>query len=418
MASSNKVDRRLAVLDVEGIIIPKRRYLLLQATKKPGFTKTLILVFLGFLYEINFFTLEKTLQEIYRLFEGVSKEEFHQTFKAIPVIPGVQQVFQRLREKGYQIAIISSGLPDFFAEELAKQLGANYASGLRLEMVNNRITGKISGDVIKPNGKAIVLERILKEENYSRHQCIVVADDRNNLPMFPLVAKTIGYNPDAMVAAKCDYAVKGNLQDILPFLDTSVKTSRTPYTRNDAFREVIHMGSFLIPLLCQFLDVNRYAMAGVIFATTIAYAFSELARREGANFPPFTVVTNVAAVGEEKWGFATSPILFALGIILSLILYPAQTGFAVIAILTLGDGAARITGKMLGKKVLPYNKTKKLEGTAVGILASASASLLFVTPFKALVASTISMIVESLPSPINDNIMIPIVAGVVLTAIP
>lgn len=418
MTFNSKADGRLAILDVEGIIIPKRRYLFLQATKKLGFPRILVIVFLGLLYEIGFLTLEATLQRIYRLFKGSSKEEFQQTFNAIPLIPGVLQIFQRLREKNYRIALISSGLPDFFVEELAKQLGADYAYGLSLEMVDDRLTGRIGGDVIKPNGKATVLEKIQKEENYSRHQCIVIADDRNNLSIFPLVAKTIGYNPDTFVAAKCDYAVKGNLQDVLPLLDTPVKTSKTLYTRNDIFRETIHTGGFLIPLFCQFLNVNRYIVATVILATTIVYAFSELARRAGINIPPFTIITNRAAVGEEMWEFAISPALFALGIILPLILFPPQAAFAAITILTLGDGTASIVGKKLGKRVLPYNKTKKLEGTVAGILVSASASLLFVPLLKALIASTISMIVESLPSPINDNIVIPLTAGLALIALP
>jgi dolichol kinase len=68
--------------------------------------------------------------------------------------------------------------------------------------------------------------------------------------------------------------------------------------------------------------------------------------------------------------------------------------------------------------VLPYNKAKKLEGMLAGILLSSAGSLLFVSPSKAVAASIISMIVETLPLPINDNILIPLVAAVVLTAIP
>ena len=162
--------------------------------------------------------------------------------------------------------------------------------------------------------------------------------------MFPLVEKTIGYNPDALLVTECDYAVSGSLLDIIPFLDTPVKTQTVSYTRNDALREVIHMGSFLIPILCHFFNVNRYALAAVILATAVVYAFSELACGLGISFPPFTTITNKVAVGEEQWGFATSPTLFALSICVTLILYPPRTGFAAITILTLGDGTARLVG--------------------------------------------------------------------------
>jgi phosphoserine phosphatase len=403
---------------VEGIIIPKRLYLFLQASKRLGVPRIFHIIFLGFLYEIGFFTLERALKAIYRLFEGVPQDEFHQTLQAIPIIPGVTQVFKRLKETGYHIALISSGIPGFLVEELAARLGADYAYGIEMEVVDGEVTGKIGGVVIEARGKAKVLERILREKKYLRRNCLVVADDRNNLSMFPLAEKTIGFNPDALLVTESDYVVRGSLLDIIPFLETPVKTRTALYTRKDALREVIHMGSFLIPILCFFFNVNRYALAAVILATAVVYAFSELARGVGISFPPFTTITNMAAMGEEQWGFATSPTLFALSIFVALTLYPPRTGFAVITILTLGDGTARLVGKKLGRRVLPYNKAKKLEGTLAGILLSSAASLLFVSPSKAVAASIISMIVETLPLPINDNILIPLVAAVVLTAIP
>ena len=418
LARDHSDERRLAVLDVEGIIIPKRLYLFLQTSKQLGVPRIFHIIFLGFLYEIGFFTLGRALKAIYRLFEGVPQDEFHQTMQSIPLIPGVTQVFQRLKETGYHIALISSGIPGFLVEELATRLGADYAYGIEMEVVDGEVTGKIGGVAIQVKGKAKILERILKENNYLRRNCLVVADDRNNLSMFPLVAKTIGYNPDALLMSKCDYAVSGSLLEIIPFLETPVKSRTVSYTRNDVLREVIHMGSFLIPLLCHFFNVNRYVLAAVILATAVIYAFSELARGLGISFPPFTTITNKVAVGEEQWGFATSPTLFALSIFIALTLYPPRTGFAAITILTLGDGTARLVGKKFGRRVLPHNKAKKLEGTVAGILLSAAASLLFVSPSKAIAASIIGMIVETIPLPINDNILIPLVAAVALTVIP
>ncbi|GAG05325.1 unnamed protein product, partial [marine sediment metagenome] len=234
---------------------------------------------LGFLYELRIYPLARALRGIYRLFNGVPQIEFYQTFNLIPIIPGVRLVFQKLKETGYKIALISSGIPDFLVKELAAQLDVDYAYGLKLEVINGIITGKISGDVIKENGKALVLEKLLKEEQYSKHNCIAIMDDRNNLPLFRLCEKTIGYNPDTIIAAKCDYALKGEFQDIIPFFDPTVKTLTIPYTRADIFREIIHIGSFLIPILSQFLNINRYTIAIIILITTTLYTISELTRR-------------------------------------------------------------------------------------------------------------------------------------------
>jgi len=73
-----------------------------------------------------------------------------------------------------------------------------------MEIVNNRITGKISGDVLKTNGKAIILRKLLEEGKFSRKDCLIIADDRNNLPMFLPGIKTIGYYPDPILAMNPD----------------------------------------------------------------------------------------------------------------------------------------------------------------------------------------------------------------------
>ncbi len=418
MTLDNPTWNRLAVFDVEGIIIPKRRYLYLHASKHLGARKILRITFLRVLYELGLITLEHALKGIYRFFAGMSLDAFYHTFQAIPLIPGIERVLHTLRAQGYHIALISSGIPDFLVANLAQQLGADYAHGLNLELRNDHATGAISGEVIAANGKATVLARILEEHPYPRRHCVIVADDRNNLPLFPFANKTIGFNPDAFLAVHCDYAVKGSLLDLLPFLETPVRPTPRSYSKHEAFREVIHMGSFLIPLLCHFLNVNRYALAAVILATAVVYAFSELARAAQQRLPPFTTLTALAALGEEKWGFALSPLLFALGIFIALTLYPPPTAFAAITILTLGDGTARLVGKKLGRRVLPYNKTKKLEGTVAGILLSTTAALLFVSPPRALVASVLSLLVETLPLPVDDNLLIPLTAGLVLHILP
>ncbi len=410
--------RRLAVFDVEGVLIPKRFYLLLHASRRWGVLQMFHIAFLGFLYEVGVFTLARALTAIYRLFAGVPQAAFYQTLEAMPIIPGVTAVFQRLKEQGYHVALISSGLPGFLVEALATRLGADYAYGIDLEVVDGVATGRIGGAVIAAHGKAQVLDGLLTAQGYRREACLVVADDRNNLPLFPLVGKTIGYNPDARVGAACDYAVNGSLHDLLPLLETPVPPRPTTYTRHDALREVIHMGSFLIPLLCHFLAVNRFLMAGGILATAVVYAFAELARGVGRRVPLFTAITDLVAVGEEQWGFATSPALFALGIVLALTLVPPPTGYAAIAILTLGDGTARLVGKTRGRRAIPYNKAKRLEGTGAGTVAATLAALLFVPPPQAVAAAVSSMVVETLPLPVNDNILIPLVAAVVITALP
>ena len=59
MTPSDRHLKRLAVLDVEGIILPKRRYLLLHALNRVPFPTILLVFFYGFLYHFGLIPLDK-----------------------------------------------------------------------------------------------------------------------------------------------------------------------------------------------------------------------------------------------------------------------------------------------------------------------------------------------------------------------
>lgn len=406
--------RRLVVFDVEGIIIPKRKFLLLQATRNLATLQIAYLLLYGLLYEIGATSLETALQKIYLLFANVSLSDFHQTFRTIKLIPDASLVIQRLKYRGYKIALVSSGIPDFLVKELAQKLEIEYAFGLNLEVSQNKLTGYISGDVIKAQGKAIVLKQLLNKLQISKENCGVVVDDRNNLPMFPFASTTVGYNPDPFIARKCDFAIKGNLRDVLPFLDSSEKRPNRLYTRNDAIREAIHMGSYSIPFICYIFNVNPIGIAAIIVFCTILFFVSELLRLSEIQFPIISQITEAAATGEERWEFALSPVFFALSIAASLTLVSPEIGYTAITVLTLGDGTARFVGKKWGTHAIPHNRVKKIEGTLAGMAVAFSASLVFTSPFNAFIVSTICMLIETLPLPLNDNLVIPFTAGIIM----
>jgi phosphoserine phosphatase/dolichol kinase len=368
----------------------------------------------GLLYEVGVTSLETALQNIYSLFTNVSLSKFRQTFRSIKLIPDVSLVIQQLNHLGYEIAFISSGIPDLLVRELAQQLNVRYAVGLGLEVFNNKLTGQISGDVIRTQGKALVLKQLLNRSQISTENCFLVVDDRNNLSMFPLANITIGYNPDPFIARKCDYAIKGNLKDILPFLIPSENSPSYLYTRNDAIREAIHMGSYSIPFICHIFQVNPNGIALSIIFCTILFFVSELLRLSDIRFPIISQITEAAATGEERWEFALSPVFFALSIAISLTLFSPEIGYTAIAILTLGDGTARFVGKKWGRHTIPHNRVKKIEGTIAGIAVASVASIIFTSPLNAVTVSTICMIIETIPLPFNDNIMIPLTAWITM----
>jgi phosphoserine phosphatase/dolichol kinase len=405
----------LVVFDVEGVLFPKRRYIPFEATKKLGFLKFLKIVFFGFLYEIGFLTLETALKRIFKCFEGYTIEELHYYYTKVPLIPNSEKVFEQLRKNGWKTALISSGLPNLFVQELATKLKADYAFGLELKTISGKLTGEIEGEVIRRNGKATILKGILQREQISPQDCVLVADDRNNLQIFPYAGLKIGYNPDFILSAKSDHVVSGSLKGILPVI-TKAKSQQTKLnlSRNQIIRGAIHISGFAVPFLCTYL-LNGYLIAFLIFLVTIIYILSEFARMAGMTVPIFSLVTSKAAVKLESYEFAVAPIFYALGIILSIIVFPPYIGYPSIAILTLGDGFASLFGRKFGKASYSFNKAKNFEGSLFGFIFAFVGATFFLDPIRALVGAVVGMFVECLPMPLNDNLAIPLTSGFVLS---
>lgn len=417
-ALSSRHVPRLVVFDVEGVVIPKRRYLLFEASREMSILGFIKMLWAGFLYEAGISSLETALRKVFRQLRGLALSHFFQFYKQVPLMQGAVETFEQLKKAGCKIALISSGVPQMFIKDLGIQLGCDYALGLDFEVVDGRLTGEISGDVIKREGKAIVLEKIQQEERLTPQDCALVADDRNNLQMFKLCATRIGYNPDFMLSNKSDAVVRGDLTETLPFL-ISGRTETHSVTRRDLVRESIHLSGLLVAVVTFYLSLNLYFVAFIIFLVTLTYAGAELSRMHGKNVPLISAITWRAAIQPEMYEFVTSPIYFATGIALTLLVFPQPINYAAIAVFTIGDVSATIFGKELGKHTIPYNKGKKIEGTVFGLLFAALGAYMFtLNPLKAIIAATAGMIVESLPLPINDNMTIPLIAGLTLLLIP
>lgn len=412
---SDRGKKRLVVFDVEGVLIPRNRYLFLELGRNLGYLQLATMFFYGVLYEFGIISLESAMKHIFRFFEGFRVEELLNIFRQIPVMAGMKEVLEELRSRGYRIALISSGLPSFVVQDLASKLDADYAFGFDLETEDGIVTGKIWGDVIERDGKLLVLRKILEAEGLVSEDCVVVADDRNNAPMFFSKMLKIGYNPDFVVRMKADHVVTGNPLEILSLIRGQEIAKRKMPPTNEIIREAIHACAFTVPFIMN--AIGLYSVAFVILLVTLLYVVSEFMMLEKKSLPVISSITRHAATFQELHEFGAAPIFFAFGILLTLILFPMPASSAAVAVFAVGDSTASIFGKMFGKKELPFNKGKTLEGSLIGLVLAFLAAAVFVNPFRAFAGALAAMVIESLPLPLNDNLIIPLAAAITLTFI-
>lgn len=401
---------KLVIFDVEGVLIPKNR-LFFEVGKTLKFVALLKILFFGFLYQIGVLPLKRALGKIFCAMAGVNITVFDQILARLPLMPGAEEVFTFLKAQGSKTALVSSGLPTFLVQKLAVSLGADYAFGIEVGLNGDKLTGEIWGDPIEPGGKLLVLKKIVESEGITLNECAVVGDDRNNVSLFLERVRKIGYNPDFIIRAKADFVVNGQLSNVLSALSSKAKA--TTLSTRELLRESIHASGFLVPLIA--LCLGQFVTVLFICSTIAVYVISEFGRLRGKNFPVISQITRFAALQSELCEFTSAPLYFAFGILITLLIFPYPANSAAIAIFSLGDSTASIIGGVLPKKSLPLNRGKTLTGTLGGFFFAFMAGLVFVPPWLALAGAATAMTIEYLPLPVNDNLVMPICTGLVLT---
>jgi phytol kinase len=101
-------------------------------------------------------------------------------------------------------------------------------------------------------------------------------------------------------------------------------------------------------------------------------------------------------------------VLFALGLLRS----SAAAAISVILILAVGDSLATYIGRYYGKRRLPWNSEKTIEGS-LGFAAGAMFSLLVLPIPSTIIVIILSTAIESLPIRLDDNITLPVASSLI-----
>ncbi len=183
-------------------------------------------------------------------------------------------------------------------------------------------------------------------------------------------------------------------------------------------RQTAHL---LIGTVIVFLLKLQLINAQILFAITVVGGILVIIARK-IRLP---IIHTLLEYFERPHHMARFPgrgsFFLILGAALTTYIFEKDIAMAAIMIMAVGDSVTNIVGRHFGKIKNPFNSKKHLEGTGVAIIASTLAAFYFVPFWAAFIASTISMAIESIDLgwkrfevEIDDNIIIPLVAGVVM----
>jgi HAD superfamily hydrolase (TIGR01490 family) len=138
------------------------------------------------------------------LIKGFTREEGRKTFEWVadryflPLLrPDMLAILKEHKQQGHKIMLLS-GMFSEFLEVLGQRIGVDYVVGTRLEISDNRYTGRIVKPLCFGENKAALLAAYVKEKHldvdFSGSSSY--ADSFYDAPVFRMVGKPVATYPD------------------------------------------------------------------------------------------------------------------------------------------------------------------------------------------------------------------------------
>ncbi|GIH22495.1 phosphoserine phosphatase [Acrocarpospora phusangensis] len=147
------------------------------------------------------------------LLEGLPQEVFEKVTKEVVLTPGARTLVRTLKRLDYHFAIVSGGFTQI-TDGLVADLGIDYSAANTLEVVDGRLTGRVTGEIIDRPGKARALERFALQSGIPLSQTVAIGDGANDLDMLAAAGLGIAFNAKPVVRKAADTAVT------VPYLDS------------------------------------------------------------------------------------------------------------------------------------------------------------------------------------------------------
>jgi len=141
------------------------------------------------------------------LLAGLNESALQKVYdERLQLSPGAEKMLARLKAAGVKTLLITSGFT-FFAEQLKKRLNLDYTCSNTLGIVNGKLSGKLAGEIIDAEAKAVKVEEIRKLLGLKKEQVIALGDGANDLKMMAQAGISIAYHAQPIVRKQTTYAI-------------------------------------------------------------------------------------------------------------------------------------------------------------------------------------------------------------------
>ncbi|MRX44874.1 phosphoserine phosphatase SerB [Agromyces kandeliae] len=120
--------------------------------------------------------------------------------------PGVRELIDGVHAAGGRVGVVSGGFHELL-DPLAERLGLDFCRANRLEVDDDRLTGRVLGDIVDAEAKRRALEEWAAASGIPLARTIAVGDGANDLRMLDRAALGVAFCAKPVVRAQADVAI-------------------------------------------------------------------------------------------------------------------------------------------------------------------------------------------------------------------
>ena len=206
---------RLILFDVDSTLI-KQEVIDLLAEKSGHGREVQQITARAMKGEIDF---SQALSKRVSLLEGLSESVFDEVISEISFAEGFDELFSFLRKNGFLVGAVSGGFHNVL-DKLFAQLQLDYLKANVLEVVDGKLTGKITAAPVDRMAKARALREFAALHKVELENTVAVGDGANDLEMIEIAGLGVSYMGKEILRQKADlHLEKAGLNALIQYLN-------------------------------------------------------------------------------------------------------------------------------------------------------------------------------------------------------
>lgn len=144
---------------------------------------------------------------------GLPADVVDEVSSELQLTPGARTTIRTLRRLGFHCGVVSGGFRQVI-EPLAHELMLDFVAANELEIVDGRLTGRVTGPIVDRAGKAKALRDFAQAAGVPMEQTVAVGDGANDIDMLTAAGLGVAFNAKPALREVADASLSH------PYLDT------------------------------------------------------------------------------------------------------------------------------------------------------------------------------------------------------